>query len=60
MRLRIGIEGKLMGVLPIRWTFVARDVDQDDAEKALWVVGFVNGITFKTGIIAGTTFATLS
>jgi hypothetical protein len=60
LRLRIGVEGRLMGFLPIKWTFVARDVAEGDVKKATWACAFLNGISFKTGVVTGTTFATLS
>jgi hypothetical protein len=42
MRVRIGIKGKLFGVLPICWTLIAEDVDgKEIAIKEKYLTGSI-------------------
>lgn len=56
-RLRIGIQGKLFGVLPIRWTLVSLPLSNPLEEiPADWLTQAINGRLLEKCGIKGTVF----
>jgi hypothetical protein len=60
MRLRIGIDGRILGFLGVHWTLVARDVAESDLDKAAWVCGYLDKLTVNVRFLTGAIFATLT
>ena len=55
-RLRLGVTGTLMGMIPIRWTLIACNITGQEAAYAGWAQTKFNGMGFSAGIIKGTVF----
>ena len=60
MRLRIGVEGNIYKIIPVKWTLVAENVPTDKELYALWICAFLNGKVVKAGILNGTVFANMT
>ena len=61
LRLRIGVEGKLMGFIAIKWTLVARDIKTAELPAAKWVCSAIHDTPIDGAkYLTGKVFAVLS
>ncbi len=56
-RLRVGVDGKLFGMLPVHWTLIARWLSPEEAQYAAWLCGWLDGRTVSAGPLRGNFFA---
>ena len=60
MRFRLGIEGKLWKIIPIKWTLIAQELKPSDAAIAGWFCELFDGKVVNSGILSGRIFVTLT
>lgn len=59
-RLRIGMQGVILGVLPFRVTPLVRNLTPSEVEHARWIVTVLHGATISyKGLLRGSWFAEL-
>ena len=59
-RLRIGMQGVILGVLPFRVTPLVRNLTDKEVEHARWIVTVLHGATISyKGLLRGSWFAEL-
>jgi len=61
MRLRIGVDGKILGFIPIHWTLVAVTISKDQVTVVQALCFMINGMKIEgANYLSGTVFATLT
>lgn len=60
MRLRLGIQGKLLGVIPVLWTLLAIDVSGKGQTAAHWLCDTIHGELIRQRYLVGSVFCTLT
>lgn len=58
-KLRIGVDGKLFGVIPVHWTLIARPLTTSETVFAEWVCSWCDGRSVAAGPLRGVLFATV-
>lgn len=58
-KLRVGVDGKLFGVIAVHWTLIARPLTSGESEYAGWLCGWCDGRSVSAGPLKGVLFATI-
>jgi hypothetical protein len=60
VRLRLGIDGKLCGLIPVRWTLIAKAITATEEVYAEWAKGSFDRMPVKAGPLRGAVFVEIT